>query len=58
MKIALKYVKKNEHGIIPYYYDDGSLKGVRIRGVKHGYMFLLKYFSEESKQFLLTKFKR
>lgn len=56
MRIALKYVKKNEHGIVPYYYDDGSLKGVSIRGATHGYMFLLKYFSEESKQFLLTKF--
>ena len=58
MRIALKYVKKNEHGIIPYYYDDDSLKGVRIRGARHGYMFLLHYFSEEAKQFLLTKFRR
>lgn len=58
MRIVLKYVKKNEHGIIPYYYDDGSLKGVRIKGARHGYMYLIKYFSEEAKQFLLTKFKR
>ena len=58
MRIALKYVKKNEHGIIPYYYDDDSLKGVSIMGVRRGYIFLLKYFSEEAKQFLLIKFKR
>ena len=58
MRIALKYVKKYEHSIIPYYYDDNSLKGVCFRGVRHGYIFLLKYFSKEAKQFLLTKFKR
>jgi hypothetical protein len=57
-RITLKYVTLYEKTIIPYYDNKGLLKGVKIRGVKNGHMILLKYFSDDSKLFLLDKFSK
>jgi hypothetical protein len=57
-RITLKYVTRYEKSIIPYYDNNGALKGIKIRGTRCGYMILLKYFSDDSKLFLLDKFSK
>jgi len=55
-KILLKHIKREEQNITPYYNEDGSLKGVAIKGKTRGMMFQMKYFSDEAKEWLLSKF--
>lgn len=56
-KILLKYIENKEKDIIPYFNEDGSLKGIAIKGVTKTPMFFqIKYFSEEAKYWLLKKY--